>query len=428
MPKTKIPRLKLVHNFKDKMKKSINIEIAYTHIFTRRKQTAVAATGVTIGVAIFLFMNSLSSGFSTFSRNEIFKNSAHVKIYKEDEISRPAFEPGLKYINVIVNPQITTLSDKIINPQELLSQVKSFPFVKNAIVQVSFDAFYNRGKAQIRGNGNGVNMVEYSKMFNTEKYMVAGSVSALKGNINGIIIGSGIAEKLSLGLNDNLTVSSSFGVVKQMKIVGIFTTGSNLTDQSKSYVNINAAQQFVKEGPSYVSNLFVNIPNADQSEKYAAQIQKITSYKVEDWKTTNADVLAGDKTRNTMMTAISFSILLVASFGIYNILSATITQKINDIAILKATGFSGFDVIKIFVCEALFMGLIGTVIGLLFGALLISILSKVYMGGPVGYFPIGYEYPIFAKSFFLGLVITLCAGFFPAKKAANVDPVEIFRK
>jgi lipoprotein-releasing system permease protein len=413
---------------KDNMRKNVNIEIAYTHIFTRKKQTIVAATGVTIGVAIFLFMNSLSSGFSSFSRDEIFKNSAHVKIYKEDEISKPTYKPDANYLNVIVNPQITTLSDKIINPQQLLSQVKSFPFVTNAIVQVSFDAFYNRGKAQVRGNGNGVNMIEYSKMFKSEKYMVAGSVAALKGNINGIIIGSGIAEKLSLGLNDNLTVSSSYGVIKQMKIVGIFTTGSNLTDQSKSYVNINAAQQFLKEGPSYVSNLFVNIPDANQSEKYAAEIQKITTYKVEDWKATNADVLAGDKTRSTMMTAISFSILLVASFGIYNILSATISQKINDIAILKATGFSGMDVIKIFVCEALIMGIIGTIIGLLFGAVLISILSKVYMGGPVGYFPISYEYPLFARSFVLGLVITICAGFFPAKKAAKVDPVEIFRK
>lgn len=411
------------------MKKNVNIDIATTHIVTRKKQTLVAALGVTIGVAIYLFMNSLSSGFTGFSRDEIFKNSAHIKIYSDDEISSPIdAADSSNAVTVIVNPQITTLSKKIINPEALLVLVKSQPYVTHAMAQVSFDAFYNRGKAQVKGSGNGVNMTEYDAMFNIGKYMVAGHINALQGNLNGIIVGSGIAEKLSLGLNENITVSSSFGVTKTMKIVGIFKTGSSLNDNSKSYVNVSAAQQFLKEGPSYVSTVFLNTPDADNSENYAAQLQQLTSYKVEDWKTTNADVLAGDKTRGAMMTAISFSILLVASFGIYNILSATISQKINDIAILKATGFSGRDVIRIFIYEALMMGFIGTIAGLCFGAVLIGIMSKVYMGGPVGYFPIHFEPELFSASFLLGMFITLCAGYFPAKKAANVDPVEIFRK
>jgi lipoprotein-releasing system permease protein len=410
------------------MKRSVNTEIAITHIVTRKKQTLVAALGVTIGVGIYLFMNSLSSGFTSFSRDEIFKNSAHIKIYKDDELSKPLITGDSSNTPVIINPQITTLSKKIINPEALLARVKSQPCVTNAILQVSFDAFYNRGKAQVKGTGNGVNMVEYDAMFSTTKYMVAGSVSALQGNRNGIIIGSGIAEKLSLGLDDNITVSSSFGVVKVMKIVGIFTTGSSMTDNAKSYVNISTAQQFVKEGPSYVSGIFINTPDANKSEKYSAQLQQLTPYKVEDWKTTNADVLAGDKTRSALMGAISLSILIVAAFGIYNILSSTITQKINDIAILKAAGFAGKDVIRIFLLEAVIMGLIGTLMGLVIGSVLISIMSKVYMGGPVGYFPIHFEPELFTASFLLGIFITLCAGYFPARKAAKVDPVEIFRK
>jgi lipoprotein-releasing system permease protein len=410
------------------MIKNVNIDIAVTHIVTRKKQTLVAALGVTIGVAIFLFMNSLSSGFSRYARGEIFKNNAHIKIYKDDEISKPIVAQLNNTTTVIVNPQITTLSKKIIDPVRLLNQVKKQPYVTNALMQVSFDAFYNRGKAQLKGTGNGVVIKDYDAMFNFSKYMVAGSIYALQGNLNGIIIGSGIAEKLSLSINDNITVSSSHGVVKVMKITGIFTTGSSISDNSKSYVNVSAAQQFLKEGPSYISNMFVNTPDAEKAASYAARLQQLTPYTVEDWKTTNADLVAGEKTRSTMMSAISFSILIVAAFGIYNILSATISQKINDIAILKATGFSGRDVIKIFITEAFIMGFIGTMLGLATGAVLITIVSKIYMGGPVGYFPIGYELHLFIVSFLLGLVITLCAGYFPAKKAAGVDPVEIFRK
>ena len=71
------------------MKFPVNYDIAITHIVTRKKQTLVAALGVTIGVAIYLFMNSLSSGFSSFSRDNIFQTNAHIKVYKNDEISQP---------------------------------------------------------------------------------------------------------------------------------------------------------------------------------------------------------------------------------------------------------------------------------------------------------------------------------------------------
>ena len=103
-------------------------------------------------------------------------------------------------------------------------------------------------------------------------------------------------------------------------------------------------------------------------------------------------------------------------------------QKINDIAILKAIGFKGGDVIRIFVYEAVVMGLLGTLIGLGIGSILIGVMARTYMGPPVGYFPITFQFALFMKSFVLGTVITFCAGYFPARKAARVDPVEIFRK
>jgi lipoprotein-releasing system permease protein len=411
------------------MKSSVNLDIAFTHIFTRKKQTLVAALGVTLGVAIFLFMNSLTAGFSKYSRDEIFKSNAHIKIYKNDETSTPiqAHREG-EAMAVIVNSQITTLSKTLNNPDALLRKVKEAPFITNAIAQVTFDAYYNRGKTRIRGSSNGVNMADYAKMFNTSKYMVAGDVEALQSNLNGIIIGSGIAENLNLGLNDNITVSSSFGVSKVLRIVGIFKMGSSMTDDSKSYVNISTAQQLLKERPSYVTTIYANTLNSDKSESYAKQLQPLTPYTIEDWKTTNADVLAGEKTRNTMMGAISLSILLVAGFGIYNILNMTVSQKIGDIAILKAIGFSGGDVIKIFVMEAVVMGILGTLMGLGLGAILIKIMSGIYMGGPVGNFPITFQASLFLESFLLGFIITVCAGYFPARKAANVDPVSILKK
>lgn len=408
---------------------NINLDIALTHIITRKRQTLVAAFGVALGISIFLFMNSLVAGFGNYSRSEMFKSAAHIKIYKEDEISKPFIKPKSdNEVTVLINPQISTLSKTIINPFGLLNEVRKQPFVKTSIAQVNVDVFYNNGKSQLRGTANGVNILEADAMFDISSYMIAGDLKDLQGDLNAIVIGKGIAEKLSVELGDNLTVSSAEGVVKILKIRGIFSTGNGLSDQSKSYVNLSTAQQLVKEGPSYVTTLYANISNADEAPQYSNSLQQLTRYKVESWQETNADILSADVVRGTLMRSISFSILIVAAFGIYNILNMTVMQKINDIAILKATGFSGKDVIKVFVAEAVIMGLLGCLIGLVLGSILVWIMSNIYMGGPVGYFPIGFDPSIYSYSFLLGVIVTVAAGLFPALKASRIDPVEIFRK
>jgi lipoprotein-releasing system permease protein len=138
--------------------------------------------------------------------------------------------------------------------------------------------------------------------------------------------------------------------------------------------------------------------------------------------------MAANRMRKMIITFVSLTILLVAGFGIYNILNMTVSQKINDIAILKAMGFKGKDVIRIFVTQAVSIGLMGVIGGIFLATILITILKKVYVGGDIGYFPIDYETKKFIQGTVIGLVITFFAGYIPAKKAANVDPVEIFRK
>lgn len=410
------------------MRKSVNGDIALTHILTRKRQTIVAAFGVTLGVGVYLFMNSLSSGFSKFSKDEIFKSNPHIRIYKDDETSKPLRNGASDQQFVIVNPQLTYNNKRIVNPTKLLGAVRARSFVRHALALTDAEVFYVKGSVELRGTAIGVNMNEYDSMFGLQKYMVAGKAEHLNRNLDGIIIGSGIAMKLNLRIGAKITLRSSEGVLKSLRIVGISKSGNKATDDSRSFVTPTVATQLLRQDPSYVSAIHISVPDPDQTGEYAMSLQASTTYKVEDWKTSFSDLMAADKTRATLMGAISVSILIVAAFGIYNILSSTIAQKINDIAILKAMGFSGKDVIVIFLMEALMMGFLGTLFGLLMGSVLIYIMSGVYMGGPVGYFPIHFERSLYIRSGLLGIFITFCAGYFPARKAAAVDPVEIFRK
>jgi lipoprotein-releasing system permease protein len=409
------------------MKLNVNHEIALTHILTRKKQTLVAAMGVTIGIALYIFSNSIVSGFGVYSKNNMFKSAPHLRIYNKDKISQPLFESNNSVV-VIQNPKIASLLNNIVNPFNLLQDIKTEPYITYAAPQVNVDMFYISGKSQLKGVGNGVNIMESDAMFNIQSTMLAGNLQALTSDLNAIVIGSGIAEKLNVGIDDNINVTSAQGVKKVMRIVGIFSSGNKAVDESKSYIHIATAQQLVQRSSDYVTDIYASTINPDIAEIYAANLQEITPYDVEVWKTANADQLAQDNMLGTMTPLISFSIMLVAAFGIYNILNMTITQKLNDIAILKANGFKGKDIIRIFVLEAFIMGFIGTLLGLTIGFILVSIMQTVYIGPPIGYFPIFHDPKVYFTGAIFGLFVALGAGYFPARKASRVDPVEIFRK
>ena len=407
------------------MKTGVNTEIAFTHIWSRKRQTIVASLGVTIGITVFVFLNSLLLGFNRFFDTTIFKSMPHIRIYKEDEISTPLDKTKAV---VVVNPKILNEAKRLINPQDLVDRFKKQSDVIAAAQWVTVNLFYTNGNSQLQGVSSGANIVEANAMFDIQSTMVEGDIRNLTGVVNGIIIGVGISEKLNVHLNENLSVISSMGVTKVMRVVGIFKTSNSITDKSKSYMNLSAAQQLMREGPSYVTDIYVNIKDPTIVENYRDKFEKLSGYKVEDWKEANETMVAASKMRSVMMRVISTAILLVAAFGIYNILNMTIMQKLNDIAILKATGFSGKDVIKIFVGEAFIMGFMGTCMGLLLASVLVNLLSKVYIGGDIGFFPIRFEGIVFFLGAFVGLFVTIGAGFIPARNAAKIDPVEIFRK
>ena len=406
---------------------NINAQIAKTYIVTNKKLTGVAVAGVVLGMSIYIFMNSMLLGFDKASSKSIFKTTPHIRVYKDDEISRPLVSSNGKKM-LLINPKIVPSKNTIINPGLVISSIQKMKDVEIVTSQVNANIFYNSGKSQITGLCSGINPEEADRMYAISSTIVEGSLGALKGNPNGILIGSGVSDKMSLRVNDYVNITSSKGVNKAFKIVGIFKTNNSVIDKTKSYVNVLSAQQLLKEGNVYVTDINVNIKNPDDAEKIAIQISASTGYKAEGWRQANETLMAAQRMRKIIITFVSTTILLVAGFGIYNILNMTITQKINDIAILKAMGFKGNDVIRIFVTQAVSVGIMGVIGGMMMATLIITLLQHVYVGGDIGYFPITYEVTKYIQGIVVGMVITFFAGYIPAKKAANIDPVEIFRR
>jgi lipoprotein-releasing system permease protein len=413
-------------NIKNKL--NVDFEIAFTHVLAKKKQTIIVSFAVAIAIAAFIFLNSLVVGFNRDSDEALFKSTPHIRVYVDDKISQSLISDTTNNnLSVITNPKIINENKKLINPEQILEEVKDIENVTTATSWLTVNVFYNNGSSQINGSSSGVNINEAKEMFDIQSTMVDGDMRNLLSTSNGIIIGVGIAENLNVKMDDNISVVSPLGIVKIMKVVGLFETSNSVVDKSKSYMNLSIAQQLMAQGPDYITDIYVNVKDADQASAFVPVLKTLTGYNAEDWKEASEAAEANKKTRGVMLGSISLIILIVAAFTIYNIVNMTIKQKLHDIAILKAQGFVGKSVITIFVSEAVIIGTLGTLNGMVLGAILVKILSKVYIGGDKGYFPIQLEPKIMMLSLFVGLFVTLIAGYIPARGAAKVDPVSIFR-
>ena len=151
----------------------------------------------------------------------------------------------------------------------------------------------------------------------------------------------------------------------------------------------------------------------------------------EDIQTANAQFETGSSVRSLISYAVGITLLIVAGFGIYNILNMMIYEKMDSIAILKATGFSGRDVKNIFIMIALSIGIIGVTFGLLFGFLISSVIDQIPFNTAalpsIKTYPVNYDLKFYIIGATFGLFTTFLAGWLPARKASKVDPVVIIR-
>ena len=153
--------------------------------------------------------------------------------------------------------------------------------------------------------------------------------------------------------------------------------------------------------------------------------------KVQSWDQSNEGIMSVFKTQDIVRNSMTVSILIVAGFGIYNILSLAVTHKRREIAILRSMGFEPKDITNLFFIQGIILGLIGGVIGLGLGLTVCYVMSKIEISADRGlggnHMMISFDSVIYIKAFFLALVSSSLASFFPARSAGKLEPIDIIR-
>jgi len=411
------------------------LNIAKTHLLTKIKQTSTAALGVTFGIGAYITLVSFMTGLNGMLDDLILNQTPHVHIYNEIEPSKKQpidiydeFENSMNIVHSI-KPKLT--QKKIHNALPIINYLNENENVRGAIPQIKTQIFYITGSIEIGGNLIGINPLEEAKLFNMQDYIVKGSAGALHNTDNGILLGIGIAKKMSLDIGDRVQLSPINGGVFPLKIVGFYQSGIADLDAIQSFTNIKTVQRILGEAENYITDINVKLFNIDEAKPLSKKIEQQFNLTAIDINTANAQFQTGTTIRNLITYAVSITLLIVAGFGIYNILNMLIYEKMNDIAILKATGFSGKDVQMIFMSQAIIIGLVGGILGLLIGLFFTNIINTIPFQTEalptVETFPINFNPWFYLIGISFAMISTFFAGYLPSKKAKKIDPVKIIR-
>ncbi len=409
--------------------------IGLRYLKAKRKQTlisvitVISVAGVMVGVMALIVVLGVMTGFEEDLKGKILGLNAHVLV--------------LKYGDSVGD--VKGLEEKI---EKTKGVVATTPFIYSQAMLSS----------QLGASGvvlRGVDLRSSNKVINLHRYMIEGSLENLeipsgqKGpggdteETPGIIIGRELAKNLGVIRGDRVQLMSPTGMItpagviprtEAFKVAGIFDCGMFEYDSSMAFISLRAAQSLLGLG-NRVTGLEVKVADIYKADQVAAAINNTLGYPywTRDWMKMNKNLFSALKLEKIAMFIILALIVLVAAFNIVSTLIMVVMEKNKDIAILKSMGATRKSIMKIFVMEGVIVGLTGTILGIIGGFGLTSLLKKykfIKLPSDVYYIstlPVKVEALDVALISFAAIVISFLATLYPSWQASRLDPASALR-
>lgn len=391
---------------------SFEWKICLRYLFSKRKEKfisligSISILGIIIGVMALVVVIGVMAGFDKELHDKIIGTTSHVIIEKDSGI--------LDYDTVV--KKISSLKD-----------------VSGASAYVSGQLFLSTNDRIIGVALRGVNIENEVKTSKIKDYITQGDFNL---SSNDLLIGSEIARELNLQVGDKIMLYSPLNKTSDpYNIKGIFRSGMYQYDVSLVFIGLNKAQELLGYG-KIASGISVKLKNIYDAPAKKNEISKLLGrgFVIRSWQEVNRNYFAALKLEKITMFIILTLIVLVACFNIVSTLIVLVVDKTKDIGVLKSLGATKKSIARIFTLQGFLVGFIGITVGISSGLVLCGLLKKYeFIKLPkdiyyLDHLPVEIQiYPDIVAIVAATIFIVLVATIYPAKKAANLDPVEALR-
>jgi lipoprotein-releasing system permease protein len=377
--------------------------VAKKHLTSRKRQTILAVGAVALAVTITILFRSLINGFETTLNEIIFEFVPHVTVLPEE---------GENYIHLY---------------KTLIETIWAIPGVAAVSPALSTTASFSHDDNVENVVLRGVIPDELNKISKIGiDYMVAGDLGSIQ-NGRRAALDQGLADELEVNLGD--TVRASFPDARTMNLVvsGIFDTGGFSTNYA--YVSIDTAREFLGEG-NVITDVQIKLDDIYRADEVAAELS-LLGYNAESWQSLSG-IVETIESRRFSNTMIMLLVIVIASFGIANIINLLVLEKTREIGMMMAMGATATNVRRIFLIESGILGLAGGAAGCLLGYIIsayVNSLAIALSSGPnfsvvLTFIVDPWDLVAFPL---ITLFLSVIAGVYPAHQASKLDPVVSLR-
>lgn len=386
--------------------------LAWRHVRRRGLQSVLTVTGVAVGVAVLIVALSLTNGFI----DELITSTLRAT----PMLSLQSFMPG----------------ETLPEDPELLATLRAEPGVTAVAPFLSGQALIARRASQALGvsaRQGFTQIVGIDTALETavlDLPVLAAQAGALD-TAGGIVLGSTLALSLGVVVGDTVMVRDISGATAQFEVAGTFRVGNELIDSVTSYMSLANLQAYLGE-EGRVTGYHLRLAEPTTAHAVGLHLAGKYSLRPLSWESLFASLISQLRLQKAIIGVVVFLIVIVAAFGITNVLVLTVNEKTEDIAILRALGASEGQVLATFTLQGFLLGGAGTLLGALLGL------------GVAAYFRF-QPYPLPGDLYFITqlpvqlqpwdvtwvcgvtLATSVIAGLLPARRAARLDPVAVLR-
>ena len=372
----------------------------------------VAIGGIFIGVAALLITLSMMNGFQNELRRRILGGTPHIVIRR--------------YFNEPLRDRKTVM--QALEKYEFIEAMAPFIIQKSII----------RSRKTMDGVViKGVDEALEKNITEIENKMIDG-IFDLK---DGCVLGVELAHNLMVTVGDTLIVASPFGDqlgmlprAKRVILKGIFDFGYYDYNATIVYMDLEDVQSLFEMG-DIISAIGLSVDDVYATTKYSEILEHDLGYpyRAEDWIRRNHSVFAALKLEKIITFIVLTLIILVAGFNIIGTLVNMVKKKTKEIGILRSYGFTSGSIMRLFIYHGSMIGILGTILGLIFAFLTCLVLDKVvfiHLPGDVYFIetlPVEMATQDFIITAVAAILISFLSTIYPAKRATKLTTVEALR-
>jgi lipoprotein-releasing system permease protein len=396
----------------------IESTIAMRFLREGRTQTLLIVTGISVGVAVIVFITALIQGLQNNIVARTLGTQAHIRVQPPDEVNRLAPLPD-GTLRLVLETRRAQRLRSINNWQQVQAMLDVHPDIVAVSPLVSGPAFAYRGNARESVAVVGMDPTRYQRIIPIEEDLIAGQLRVGAGDA---LIGRALADNLGAGVGDKFRLEAGNDRTAQLNVAGIFELGVRELDERYVYLDLKQAQSLL-DLPGGVTVIDLTVRDIFGADAIAGRMGALTGLKAESWMQSNTQLMNALRSQSLSTGMISFFVAVSVAFGIASVLSISVVQRTRQIGILRAMGTRQRQMLKVFLVQGAVLGLVGSAIGSMAGYGLVWVFNTL---GP-GLFEVPLSPGLVFAAVMLATVTGTLAAAIPARRAARLDPVEAIR-